>query len=127
MAAEERASVKTSVPQYQKDAWQAHADTLDMTQSEFVRTMVQAGRRGFEVEPPETPSPDANPGGSVLREPVLDALSTTEYSEFDEVVEYVVDQLDALVEETIDSLENEGAIDVSARRGVKLEGEDGDG
>ena len=52
---EERTSVRTYVPEYQKEAWAAHADELDMSQSEFVRTMVQAGRSGFE--PPES-APD---------------------------------------------------------------------
>jgi hypothetical protein len=47
----ERTSVKTYVPSYQKKEWKTHADELGMSQSEFVRTMVQAGRRGFE--PPE--------------------------------------------------------------------------
>ena len=51
MSAEDRVSVKTSVPEYQKRAWTENADAMDMTQSEFVRTMVQAGRRGFEADP----------------------------------------------------------------------------
>ncbi len=52
----ERAVVRTYVPAYQKAHWQDHADELDMSQSEFVRTMVQAGRSGFE--PPESTSSD---------------------------------------------------------------------
>lgn len=43
----ERVAVKTYVPRYQKEIWADHADELDMSQSEFVRTMVQAGRTGF--------------------------------------------------------------------------------
>lgn len=46
-----RTAVKTYVPAYQKRLWADHADELGMSQSEFVRTMVQAGRRGFS--PPE--------------------------------------------------------------------------
>ncbi|MFT4957036.1 MAG: hypothetical protein ACI9EZ_000344, partial [Halobacteriales archaeon] len=44
----ERSVVKTYVPAYQKALWQRQAETLEMSQSEFVRTMVQAGRRGFD-------------------------------------------------------------------------------
>jgi|GEM_PF-99889 len=46
-----RTAVKTYVPAYQKRLWADHADELGMSQSEFVRTMVQAGRSDFS--PPE--------------------------------------------------------------------------
>ncbi|MFC6728654.1 DUF5805 domain-containing protein [Natronoarchaeum mannanilyticum] len=46
-----RTAVKTYVPTYQKRLWADHADELGMSQSEFVRTMVQAGRSDFS--PPE--------------------------------------------------------------------------
>ena len=42
-----RTQVRTYVPAYQKSEWESHADELDMSQSEFVRTMVQAGRTRF--------------------------------------------------------------------------------
>lgn len=51
----ERAVVKTYVPRRQKEEWVEHADRLGMTQSEFVRCMVQAGRAEFEV-PSEQPT-----------------------------------------------------------------------
>jgi len=46
-----RTAVKTYVPAYQKRLWADHAEELGMSQSEFVRTMVQAGRSDFS--PPE--------------------------------------------------------------------------
>jgi len=46
-----RTAVKTYVPAYQKRLWADHADELGMSQSEFVRTMVQVGRSDFS--PPE--------------------------------------------------------------------------
>ncbi|WP_256391029.1 DUF5805 domain-containing protein [Natronoarchaeum rubrum] len=52
-----RTAVKTYVPAYQKRLWAEHAEELGMSQSEFVRTMVQAGRRGFS--PPEESTGDA--------------------------------------------------------------------
>jgi len=51
---DDRRSVKTYVPEDQKAIWQDHADDLGMSQSEFVRTMVQAGRRGFRSTEPIT-------------------------------------------------------------------------
>lgn len=42
--AEESVAVKTTVPAYQRDEWDQHADELGMSRSEFLRCMVQAGR-----------------------------------------------------------------------------------
>lgn len=50
----ERTVVKTYVPAYQREQWDDHADDLDMNRSEFVKTMVQAGRRGFGREETES-------------------------------------------------------------------------
>src|SRR6056297_3482271 len=75
-----RSTVKTYVPAYQKASWQDHADDLDMSQSEFVRTMVQAGRRGFggaRDGDSTTPSSDANPQGSDVEDEENDDLATT--------------------------------------------------
>lgn len=47
MERDERVSMKVRLPQWQKEQWVDHADRLDMTHSEFLRSMVQAGRRGF--------------------------------------------------------------------------------
>lgn len=46
----DRVAVRTYVPAYQKERWREHAEELNMSQSEFVRSMVQAGRRGFGTE-----------------------------------------------------------------------------
>lgn len=127
MSAEERVSVKTSVPQYQKEAWREHANALDMSQSEFVRTMVQAGRRGFEVEPPETPSATANPRGSALRGPVLETLSNEEHREFDEIVDSLAEEFEDRVDDILQSLTTAGVVEVSGRKGYRLKGDaDGD-
>jgi len=61
-----RTAVKTYVPAYQKRLWADHADELGMSQSEFVRTMVQAGRSDFSPpeettgEPGELPAPESS-------------------------------------------------------------------
>lgn len=127
MSAEDRVSVKTSVPEYQKHEWAEHADGLDMTQSEFVRTMVQAGRRGFELDPPDTDSSAANPRGNVLRKPILEALSAEEHRSFDKIVDEVETQLDQHVNETLKSLAADGLVELSPRGGGRLmEGVNGD-
>jgi hypothetical protein len=47
---EQRTVVKTYIPKYQKEMWSEHANKLNMSQSEFVRCMVQAGREVYEVD-----------------------------------------------------------------------------
>jgi len=62
----ERSTVMTYVPAHQKSEWTAHADELGMSQAEYVRTMVQAGRKGFELDSEgpdlEGSSDPSNPG-----------------------------------------------------------------
>src|SRR6056297_3280818 len=76
---EDRRSVKTYVPAEQKDRWREHADELGMSQSEFVRTMVQAGRRGFS--PPEESAGDAT--AAPEREPAKQSAGEHETDEME--------------------------------------------
>lgn len=109
----ERTSVRTYVPVYQKEAWVEHADELEMSLSEYVRSMVQAGKRGFEgVE--DTPSDktdeepgsdDATPGGEDLESTVLEALADGPL-EFDELVEVVADDFRRDVDAELERLED---------------------
>lgn len=41
--------VKTRVPAEQLEIWDADAEALDMSRAEFIRCMVQAGRRKLEL------------------------------------------------------------------------------
>lgn len=114
----ERTSVRTYVPAYQKEAWAEHAETLEMSLSEYVRSMVQAGKRGFEgsdppsesVDPEEPPSPDATPGVDGLESTVVDALADGP-REFDELVEEVAEDLRRDVDAVLDRLEDEGRVE----------------
>lgn len=123
MPDEERTVVKTTVPAYQKDIWVKHADELGMTQAEFVRTMVQAGRRGFELDPPETQSPAATPGVDGLEDHVLDILSSNGAVSFDKIVNPLVDDLEIHVDDVLQSLMDENRVRYSRREGYKLNGE----
>ncbi|WP_460918723.1 DUF5805 domain-containing protein [Salinarchaeum chitinilyticum] len=108
----ERTSVRTYVPVYQKEAWAEHAEELEMSLSEYVRSMVQAGKRGFEgiehspSEPSieEPGSGDATPGGEGLESTVLEALADGPL-EFDELVEVVADDFRRDVDAALDRLE----------------------
>ncbi|MDZ7730471.1 MAG: hypothetical protein U5K37_05470 [Natrialbaceae archaeon] len=65
MSESDRATVRTYIPAYQKDHWAEHADELNMSLSEFVRTMVQAGRSDLQIPPLEdTQSPQESTSSS---------------------------------------------------------------
>lgn len=131
----ERTVVTTYVPAYQKAEWQAHAEDLDMSQSEFVKTMVQAGRRGFgegDSDVGGTPSSGQNPRGSgagngkadELKRTVLDALDESPYLSWDELVDIVTGDVENKLETTITDLQEENEITHSPRKGGYVRTED---
>lgn len=114
----ERTSVRTYVPTYQKEAWAEHAEALDMSLSEYVRSMVQAGKRGFEgstavsesVDPEEPPSEGATPGVDGLESTVVEALSEGP-REFDELVDEVAEDFRREVDDVLARLEDDGRVE----------------
>lgn len=112
----ERTAVKTFVPKYQKEEWKAQADALDMSQSEFVRTMVQAGRRGFDLEAPEPDPEPATPGGEGLETGVIRILED-EACSWDELVERLRGDFEDELEEVLERLQRENRVQYSGRQG----------
>lgn len=116
----DRQSVKTYVPTEQKDVWRDHADELDMSLSEFVRTMVQAGRRGFapteSVESEEPASGASDPRGHDLERGVRTALESGPCS-WDGLVEAVVGDVEDDLEATLDDLQDRNRVRYSGRDG----------
>jgi len=126
----ERATVRTYVPAYQKEQWQAHAEELNMSQSEFVRTMVQAGRSGFEpaasgtAEPDaaesdseEPRSPDTTPGGDGLKDRVREILADGNYYEWDDLLAELTDDIEERLEDTLQELQSNNEVQYSGRHG----------
>lgn len=116
-----RVTVRTSVPRYQKDEWETHADEMDMSLSEFVRSMVQAGRRGLaEDSGPERPSgspSDAAGQRSIgYREHLLEALADGEYVSWDDLVAETVGDIEADLEAELQSLIAENRVVHSPRK-----------
>jgi hypothetical protein len=125
-----RSSVRTYVPAYQKDHWQSHADDLDMSLSEFVRTMVQAGRSGFEPpEPPassetsknktaeETGSPGTNPGGNGLEDRVIEVLADGNHYDWEQLRGALTDDIEKRLDDTLQELQSTGRVRYSGRHG----------
>jgi transketolase len=135
-ADDERKTVMTYVPVYQKERWKTHAERLGMSQSEFVRTMVQAGRRDFEI-PDRTPADeeasddDGDGGGSEFEGRVLDALSAAEHRSWDELLDALTDDIEDRLDETLQDLQAANRVQYSGRHGGyalapgAFEGDDG--
>lgn len=115
------AVVTTYLPQRQKAIWQDHAESLDMSQSEFVKTMVQAGRRWFdadESETPGTPISEPDPRGQTTEdtnsdgfEPaVLEALDDNDSLGWEGLLEVVTDDVESELAEAIERLQERNQI-----------------
>ncbi len=125
----ERVSVQTYVSDGQRDIWRDEADELDMSQAEYVRTMIQAGRRSFSLytpddglytnpkKPVEGSSRDVTPGGNGLKTRVLDVLSEDTHAGWDELVAGVTDDIEERLETALDELQSENRIRYSGRHG----------
>jgi hypothetical protein len=127
-----RTTVKTYVPAYQREAWDAHADELEMSRSEYVRSMVQAGRRGFGAEKAtgeaDDEGPTAPPGKNgddeaAIQETrpfetqIMDALSTAAYLSWDELVEAITQDIEDELETTLQELQADNVVMYSGPNG----------
>lgn len=118
---DDRVSVKVHIPRWQKEKWVAHAEQLDMSQSEFLRSMVQAGRRGFDFTESdaddEAGSTDATPGVDDLEMRVLEVLRGAGHLTWDELLAGVTDDIEDRLEHTLDTLQESNQIKYSGRNG----------
>lgn len=128
-----RTSVKTYVPAYQKTKWKAHADELGMSQSEFVRSMVQAGRRGFggSDDGVSTTNPrgssaenthsngSATSGGSSdeLADRVVALLERERTLSWDELVEELTADIEDRLDDALADLQDQRRVRYSGRNG----------
>lgn len=131
MSADDRVAVKTYVPRHQKRTWVSHADQLDMTQSEFVRTMVQAGRSDIgvpgandESENVSYDSTDSSDGSTSSSDESFDfvdrirtILDRRGALDWDELVDALVDDVESELDEALQQLQANGDIVHSGRKG----------
>jgi len=136
----ERVTVRTYLPAYQREEWDDHAEELGMSRSEFVKTMVQAGRRVFDGEVEVSGETDDNPNtgseasgsgdttddtdgstgvvsGPDLEDQVVEALATDEYRSWDDLLAAVTDDIEDRLEATLQDLQSQGRIRYSGRNG----------
>ncbi|WP_247728422.1 DUF5805 domain-containing protein [Halovivax limisalsi] len=133
MSADDRVAVKTYVPRYQKERWEEDATEMEMSTSEFVRTMVQAGRSDIVVpgtelsgeksrssdEPSDTPSepPNGSDGSADFETRITDVLEEQGSLDWDELVDALVDDVEADLEAALQSLQADNAVMYSGRAG----------
>ncbi|MFC3959886.1 DUF5805 domain-containing protein [Halovivax cerinus] len=130
MSSDDRVAVKTYVPRHQKREWVSHAEQLDMTQSEFVRTMVQAGRADIgvpgatDVEPLSGESSDdasvsneSAVGRSDFGDRIVEVLRRRGALDWDELVSALVDDVESELDDALQSLQSENTIVYSGRNG----------
>lgn len=125
MATEEQATekvyAKTYIPTYQKEEWEAHADELDMSQSEFIRTMVQAGRQDIDVPSMNGNEPGAETSTTAdnedFEERILTVLEREGVLDWDGLVDRLIDDVEDDVDAALDRLQSENRIRYSGRDG----------
>ncbi|AEH37939.1 DUF5805 domain-containing protein [Halopiger xanaduensis] len=128
MTDDERVAVKTYVPRYQKGAWEDHADNLEMSQSEFVRTMVQAGRSDFEVPSSggaadekqsemDADAETADSAGDDFADRILEVLQREGVHDWDELVDALIDDVEDDLDAALQQLQDENKVRYSGREG----------
>ena len=118
-----RVTINTYVPEYQRDLWKQHAGLLDMNLSEFVRVMVQAGRRDFDIGTTNNENilkvnfDDKTPGVSGIKIQLLNFLQNDECLGWDKLVQKLTVALEDELELALTQLQEENLIGYSGRLG----------
>jgi hypothetical protein len=124
-----RTVVQTYVPAYQREEWDTHAEELDMSRSEFVKTMVQAGRQYFGKQPAVAAS-DSDSADSEettdLSSEITSHLAESGPSSWEQLLAGVTGDIESRLEETLQELQEDDQIRYSGRDGgyVLMEGDD---
>ncbi|MBP2252082.1 DUF5805 domain-containing protein [Halarchaeum nitratireducens] len=119
MSGDERVSVKTYVPRYQKEEWVERAEEMDVSQSEFVRLMVQAGVRelGLDDDDTDDGGGHADDAGPSLERRVLDELRERDVAGWETLVDALAGDFEERLEGTLDGLTERGVVKYSPRDG----------
>lgn len=112
-----RTSMTAYMPEYQKDIWSNHADRLGMTQSEFIRTMVQAGRRGFDPDAGSDSVETAGETADDLERRVERALADRGHLSWEELLDVLTDDIETRLETALETLQAENRVRYSGREG----------
>lgn len=106
-----RKRIRTSAPEEQIEIWEAEAEEMNVTRAEYMRLMMQAGRRNFGLAEPETSDSD----GINIEERVIETLQEHGEMSWDELVEKAVGDVEEEVEKVIEKLDEKGRVSTSVR------------
>jgi hypothetical protein len=117
---EDRVAVKTYVPAYQRETWRDHAEDLGMSLSEFIRTMTQAGRRGFvEIESKRAVKdgdPGTDPRSQGLETLIIEVVGE-DVASWEELVDAATGDVEDRLDNALSRLQDEGELRYSGRDG----------
>lgn len=114
----ERTTVTTYIPAYQARQWSEHADDLEMSRSEFVRTMVQAGRRGFEPADSASTAPSSTESdGTDFETRIERVLADAGPLSWDQLLAALTEDIEDRLEEALLDLQAENRISYSGQAG----------
>ena len=121
MASDDRTVVKTYVPRYQKEKWVNHAEELGMSQSEFVRTMVQAGSRDFEIpslgKDTTNINNQYNSEDNNIEERIISILNQKGVLDWDELVDHLTSDIEDDLDLALGHLQDDNRIRYNGRKG----------
>jgi hypothetical protein len=110
-----RVHTSISAPEATMNRWDERAGELDMSRSEYIRTMVEAGDKNLSIASPL----DSIAADKSLKNRVLDLLEEDEYKDWDTVLRELTEEMERELEEILNELLDEGRIDFSPRQGWK--------
>lgn len=115
-----RTVVQVYVPAYQRDRWDDHAEQLGMSRSEFVKTMVQAGRHHVaddEIPDIADPSPESDGDGEAvdLSTEILDLLGESESLSWEELLAALTDDIETRLDDALQEMQESNQIRYSGR------------
>jgi len=115
----DRTVVQTYIPAYQREEWDEHADQLGMSRSEFVRTMVQAGRSGFGAEPATAgESEEQHDDESVpLAKRIQEVLAESGPLDWEALLAAVTGDIESRLDDTLQELQSNDIVRYSGREG----------
>lgn len=107
----EKKRAKTYAPIEQVELWDEEADKMGITRSEYMRFMIQAGRRQFPICNTDNGGSD----GIDIENRVLSALDEHGELTWDELIEETVGDIEEAIEDTIEELDEDGTVSISLR------------
>lgn len=108
---DKRKRIRTSAPNEQIEIWEEEADAMNVTRAEYMRLMIQAGRRQFPI----CDTGNAESDGLHIENQVLSALEEEGELTWEELIEAAVGDIEEQIEETLEKLDDDGKVSISIR------------